>query len=102
MRDGLTLLKTFSSEIEAQLLLNRLQALDIPTVLEKDNCGGMRPHMDISCGVDVLVADEFLEQAQAALDVPDVDPNAVAWTCPSCGEVIEPGFDACWKCGREK
>ena len=21
------------------------------------------------------------------------------WTCPKCGEKIEPQFDSCWKCG---
>jgi hypothetical protein len=22
-----------------------------------------------------------------------------AWTCPSCGEAVEPQFAACWQCG---
>jgi Putative prokaryotic signal transducing protein len=22
-----------------------------------------------------------------------------AWTCPKCDEVVEAGFDVCWKCG---
>jgi hypothetical protein len=22
-----------------------------------------------------------------------------AWTCPACGERIEPQFSSCWKCG---
>jgi hypothetical protein len=24
------------------------------------------------------------------------------WTCPKCGEKIEPQFDACWNCSTER
>jgi len=24
-----------------------------------------------------------------------------AWTCSGCGELIEPPFSSCWRCGRE-
>jgi uncharacterized membrane protein YvbJ len=24
------------------------------------------------------------------------------WTCPNCGEPIDDGFDACWKCGAAR
>ena len=25
-----------------------------------------------------------------------------AWTCPKCGEKLEPQFTSCWKCGTAK
>jgi uncharacterized OB-fold protein len=28
--------------------------------------------------------------------------QGVAWTCPKCGEKIEPQFTSCWKCGTAK
>jgi rubrerythrin len=27
---------------------------------------------------------------------------APAWRCPSCGELVEGQFQACWKCGTSK
>ncbi len=31
-------------------------------------------------------------------------PKSVAysWTCKGCGEIIEPQFTSCWKCGRQQ
>ena len=43
------------------------------------------------------VVARFLKGAQtseAALAAP--------WKCPSCGEIVEPQFLACWKCGTAK
>ncbi len=102
MRDGMSIIKTYTSETEAQFALNHLLAMDIKAMIQKDNCGGMRPHMDISIGVDILVADEQREQALAVLEAPQSDSVTEPWNCSACGEDIEAGFDACWKCGNEK
>ena len=102
MHDGMSILKTFTNETEAQMALNHITALGVSALLQMDNCGGMRPHFDISRGVDLLVADDDLEKAKAALEAPVTDLSAEPWTCPSCGENIEAGFDVCWKCGKEK
>lgn len=101
MRDGLTLLETYLSDLEAQVARNRLSALGVAAVVAKDNCGGMRPHLDLQ-GVQLFVADGDLEKARAILAS---DANAAqepAWTCPKCGEEIEGNFDACWQCGYER
>lgn len=29
-------------------------------------------------------------------------PTGEPWTCPNCGEIIEPQFAACWNCGFER
>ena len=102
MRDGMFIIKTFSNETEAQFTLNHLLALEVNALIEKDNCGGMRPHMDISMGVDLLVANEDRDKALAVLEAPVTDLAAEPWTCGACGESIEAGFDACWKCGQDK
>jgi hypothetical protein len=29
-------------------------------------------------------------------------PGGTPWTCPRCGEVLQPQFVSCWKCGAGK
>ncbi len=99
MRDGMTRIKTFTNETEAQLVLNNLIARGVTGLIEVDNCGGMRPHMDLTGGVHLLVSVEDEEKALAVLNETDQNNKLPAWTCGSCGENIEAGFDTCWKCG---
>lgn len=101
MRDGMTRVATYGSELEAEMALGRLQALGIEGCLEMDNCGGQRPHMDVANGVCILVYPEDAAHAKAVLEGHGGDGSG-AWQCPACGEDGEPGFDACWNCGRER
>jgi hypothetical protein len=41
---------------------------------------------------DEQVALRALARASAA-------PTGAAWTCESCGEMLEPQFTSCWRCG---
>jgi hypothetical protein len=41
---------------------------------------------------DEQIALRALAQAAAA-------PAGAAWTCEHCGEVLEPQFTSCWRCG---
>ena len=102
MRDGMSVVKSFTNETEAQVALAHLKAMNINAMIEADNCGGMRPHMDLTCGVHLLVAGLDCEKAAALLKDSGEENPAEPWTCVSCGEEIEGGFDACWKCGKEK
>lgn len=102
MRDGMTRLETYTSEIEAQIAMGRLQALGVTVVLEKDNCGGMRPHLDLQAGVKLYVPDDELDKAREILAGKGTASTAVAWVCEGCSEEIEGSFDACWKCGRDR
>ncbi|MCP4293225.1 MAG: hypothetical protein GY780_15480 [bacterium] len=101
MRDGMSIIKSYTNETEAQIALEYLKALDITAVIEADNCGGMRPHMDLTCGVHLLVAGLDCEKAAAVLKESPEQSDAQPWTCAGCGENIEAGFDACWKCGNK-
>jgi len=50
--------------------------------------------------VEVWVMDpaEAVRAEQLLRD--DVPPAGAAWTCPACGERLEPQFSACWRCAR--
>lgn len=102
MRDGMTRLKTYINELEAEIAVGRLQSLGVTAVVERDNCGGMRPHLDLQRGVRLLVIDADLEKARGILADSNDTSATPAWTCPGCGENIESGFDACWQCGHEQ
>ncbi len=41
---------------------------------------------------DEQIALRALARAAAA-------PTGACWTCPQCGESLEPQFTACWRCG---
>jgi hypothetical protein len=102
MRDGLTRLETYTSEIEAEIAKGRLEALGVPVVLEKDNCGGMRPHLDLQAGVKLFVADQDLDKAREILVRQTVATSTGTWICSGCSEEIDGSYDACWKCGRDQ
>jgi hypothetical protein len=101
MRDGMTRLETYTSEIEAEIAKGRLETLGVTVVLEKDNCGGMRPHLDLQAGVKLYVPDEELDKARDILEVKTVATTGM-WVCSGCSEEIEGSFDTCWKCGRDR
>lgn len=46
---------------------------------------------------------DLLASTEAPLPASDSPQIASAsWRCPNCGELIEPEFTACWKCGTER
>lgn len=102
MRDGMAIIKSYTNETEARVDLAHLEAMGITAVLEADNCGSMRPHMDLTSGVHLLVAGLECEKATALLKEAVEQPAGEDWICGSCGEKSEAGFSACWKCGAEK
>jgi hypothetical protein len=101
MRDGMTRLETYTSEIEAEIAKGRLENLGVSVVLEKDNCGGMRPHLDLQAGVKLFVPDDQVDKAREILATEPV-PSTGSWVCQGCAEEIEGRFDTCWKCGRDR
>lgn len=47
-----------------------------------------------------LYVDDADEQAALrALARADAAPAGAPWTCEHCGEVLEPQFTSCWRCG---
>lgn len=90
----------YASEVEAGIDRNRLQSVGIESVIVKDDCGGMRPHLQYTLGVKLEVRQEEEEKAREVLGAAD-ESVTPAWTC-ACGETIEEGYDACWKCGAAR
>ncbi|MFH1725359.1 MAG: DUF2007 domain-containing protein [Elusimicrobiota bacterium] len=91
---------------EAGLIQAMLQEAGIPGEVRGAVLHGL---FGVGSGIDACPAvwirnDEDLERAEALIQEhlrSDPEQSCVkAWTCPSCGEVIERQFKACWKCGK--
>ena len=66
LHESLVVVRTFGSSIEGHLAHSALEAAGIDSILRPDDCGGQRPHMQI-LGVDILVREEDLDEAQRIL-----------------------------------
>ncbi len=93
-------LKKVYSEMEAQVLVTHLSDENIEAIIDKDDAGGMHPHLQATIGVFILVKEEDLEKAKAIIDVKN--ENLSSWICQKCGEVHEGQFNVCWNCGETK
>jgi hypothetical protein len=45
------------------------------------------------------VEDSLETAALRALANAAASPRGSPWTCPQCGETLEPQFTSCWRCG---
>lgn len=50
------------------------------------------PELWVERALDADRAERIIRDAERPL------PGGDAWTCPVCGELLEPQFDACWRC----
>ena len=62
----LTVVRTFANIFHAELAKSALEAAGITAAIRADDCGGMRPHMQMA-GVDLLVRAEQAGEASALL-----------------------------------
>jgi len=65
--NDLAVVRTFANIVHAQLAKSALEAAGIAAAIRTDDCGGMRPHMQMA-GVELLVRSEQAEEASALLD----------------------------------
>jgi hypothetical protein len=70
----LIVLRTFLNDIDAQLARTALEAADIDSMIRADDAGGMRPHLWVGSGVELVVRAEDVERANEILGG---DPAAV-------------------------
>jgi hypothetical protein len=63
------IVRQFMSTIEAELAMGALHAAGIEAVVSADDCGGMRPHLQVG-RVALLVRPEDVEEAVRILDLP--------------------------------
>ena len=92
---------TAESVIEIAHLRNLLESEGIPCEVRNDRLGGVVgeipfvecwPQLWVRDAGDVLRARGLIETALRPATA------AEAWTCPGCGERIEPQFAQCWQC----
>ncbi len=95
------------NDLEAEIIKGLLQENLIEVYIQKDDCGGMNPQLQITEGIKVLVpsdqyqmAETLIKSYQASSDTGD--SREKTWQCVSCGEILEIQFSDCWKCGTPR
>jgi hypothetical protein len=92
---------TAESVVEIAHLRNVLESAGIACDVRNDRLGGVVgeipfvecwPQLWVRQAGDVLRARALIEEALRPVT------GAEAWTCPGCGEQIEPQFAQCWRC----
>ena len=64
--------RQFMSNVEAEIAQGALQAAGIEAAVSADDCGGMRPHLQVG-RVALLVRPEDVDEAERILDLPAED-----------------------------
>ncbi|MBF0276971.1 MAG: hypothetical protein HQM13_04240 [SAR324 cluster bacterium] len=59
--------RTFSNEMSARIAAMHLEALGIESVIQKDDCGGVYPQLQLTAGVELLVAPAEMERVDSIL-----------------------------------
>ncbi|PLY06087.1 MAG: hypothetical protein C0625_10675 [Arcobacter sp.] len=94
-------LKTVYSEMEAQILMTHLNEENIDCIIDKDDAGGMHPHLQATTGVKILVKKEDLEKAKKIINTKNSEKLG-SWICKKCNELHQGQFSVCWNCGEER
>lgn len=94
-------LKTVYNEIEAQVLVSLLKDRNIESIIDKDDAGGMHPHLQATLGVKILVLENDLESAKKIIER-NLNNNSKPWVCKKCNEEHEAQFSICWNCGESR
>ena len=92
----LTAVYSTTNPAQAQLIAGVLQSRGVPAVVTDQESA-------LYVGTaHVRVHDEHAEQARAIveefLNAGKSGGEVKPWTCPGCGEVLEPQFAGCWNC----
>ena len=64
----LVTIESFENEIEAQIAKGRLKGEGIKSFIFKDDCGGTRPHMQLTLGVELKVRQIDFARASEVLE----------------------------------
>ena len=63
----LVAIRTFASEFEANIAKSALEAFGINCITSRDDCGGQRPHLTMTGGIQLVVRFADAEQAEEVL-----------------------------------
>jgi Putative prokaryotic signal transducing protein len=90
--------------IEAQFLVDVLAGQRIRAAILGDYLSGAAGGLPLDiCPTVCVIDDRDLARARSVVDdFLATDPPSPPWTCSACGELVEPGFQLCWRCGRPR
>ncbi len=60
-------IRTFISASEAEIAQGALTAFGIESVLSHDDCGGLRPHLNLAGGIRLMVRPDDAKRAEETL-----------------------------------
>lgn len=87
-------------------LKDLLESAGIACFIQNEVAARLYPEIPLSEAMPELWIDDDSRLAEAMEIKKDyLGPQSVSgptWTCPRCGEKIEPQFDSCWKCGTPR
>lgn len=67
MNMELIVIRNYISEIPANLAKAALEGSGIEVMIRKDDCGGMRPYLQIATGIQLLVRQDDARRAEEIL-----------------------------------
>jgi len=97
--------KIFSSPIVGEIpqLKNMLESAGIECILRNEISAGLSPEIPMAESTPELWIQDDHRLAEALQIKADFQSAATAvgedWKCQKCGEMSEPQFTSCWKCG---
>lgn len=97
--------KIFSSPIIGEIprLRNMLESAGIKCVLRNEISSGLSPEVPMAESTPELWIEDDDKLAEALQIKADFQSPATPigddWQCQKCGEICEPQFTSCWKCG---
>jgi hypothetical protein len=93
-------------EVDAELVKNALLNAGIEAIVQAGGLSNILGAVQVSEGSlpSIWVRDEDESAANEVLAdyKHPPKPQGQPWTCPKCGEQIEPQFDTCWNCGTAR
>jgi hypothetical protein len=97
--------------VDAELVKSRLAAAGIEAVVQGAGAFALRGELPMTtdtlptvCVLDDAALDRaraIVEDHRRALASAAAGPRT-PWTCPRCGETLEPQFTDCWQCGTAR
>ncbi len=97
------------NEIDAQLVKGFLDDQGIESVVQGAALSTILGNIPATPETlpSLWVREEDVDRATTAIagfkaDAVPAQPASDPWTCPKCGEQIEPQFTECWNCGTNK
>ena len=97
--------KIFSSPIVGEIpqLKNMLESAGIECILRNEISAGLSPEIPMAESTPELWIQDDQRLAEALQIKADFQSSTAVvgkdWRCQKCGEISEPQFSSCWKCG---